>query len=110
MVAHNRIRCLVVSVPVSSDRLNSSGALARDVLPWADPYVAGLIKKLQDEFNMGRMLCWFNPGGQVPHVQVMRSMELFAAKVMPGPERPAWMITGRRCGDGSAGSGPRTLK
>jgi natural product biosynthesis luciferase-like monooxygenase protein len=41
------------------------------------------IKKLQDEFNMGRMLCWFNPGGQVPHVQVMRSMELFAAKVMP---------------------------
>jgi len=29
------------------------------------------------------MLCWFNPGGQVPHVQVMRSMELFAAKVMP---------------------------
>ncbi len=41
------------------------------------------IKKLQDEFNMGRMLCWFNPGGQVPHAQVMRSMELFAAKVMP---------------------------
>src|SRR6476659_6315358 len=56
MVAHNRIRCLVVSVPVSSDRLNSSGALARDVLPWADPYVAGLIKKLQDEVRQERRL------------------------------------------------------
>ena len=28
-------------------------------------------------------LLWFNPGGQVPHKRVMRSMELFAAKVMP---------------------------
>jgi hypothetical protein len=29
---------------------------------------------------MGRVICWFNPGGQVPHQQVMRSMEMFAAK------------------------------
>ena len=28
-------------------------------------------------------LLWFNPGGQVPHKRVMRSMDLFAAKVMP---------------------------
>jgi len=32
---------------------------------------------------MGRLICWFNQGGLVPHAQVMRSMELFAAKVMP---------------------------
>lgn len=56
MVARNRIRCLVVAVPASSDRFasNTRGALARDVLPWADPYVAGLIKKLQDEVRQER--------------------------------------------------------
>jgi alkanesulfonate monooxygenase SsuD/methylene tetrahydromethanopterin reductase-like flavin-dependent oxidoreductase (luciferase family) len=41
------------------------------------------LQQLREEFNMGRLICWFNPGGLVPHVKVMRSMELFAAKVMP---------------------------
>jgi len=43
----------------------------------------GRLHRLREEFNMGRLICWFNQGGLVPHVQVMRSMELFAAKVMP---------------------------
>jgi hypothetical protein len=54
MVAFNRIRCQVVSV--GSDPYVSRGALARDVLPWADPYVAQLIKKLQDEVRFERRL------------------------------------------------------
>ena len=41
------------------------------------------LKQLEEEFHMGRFVCWFNPGGMVPHAQVMRSMELFAAKVIP---------------------------
>lgn len=41
------------------------------------------LKRIQDEFNPGRLICWFNPGGMTPHRQVMRSMELFASKVMP---------------------------
>lgn len=41
------------------------------------------LKQYQQEFGMGRMICWFNPGGMVAHEHVMRSMELFAAKVMP---------------------------
>jgi alkanesulfonate monooxygenase SsuD/methylene tetrahydromethanopterin reductase-like flavin-dependent oxidoreductase (luciferase family) len=41
------------------------------------------LQQLREEFNMGRLICWFNPGGLVPHVKVMHSMELFAAKVMP---------------------------
>jgi len=41
------------------------------------------LKRFQQEFGMGRVICWFNPGGMVPHEQVMRSMELFATKVMP---------------------------
>lgn len=39
--------------------------------------------RLQEEFKMERTICWFNPGGRVPHERVMQSMELFAAKVMP---------------------------
>jgi hypothetical protein len=49
MVARNRIRCTVVAVSSSADRCLSRGAIARDILPWADPYVAQLIKNLQDE-------------------------------------------------------------
>ena len=41
------------------------------------------LKGMEEEFGIGRMICWFNPGGMVPHKQVMRSMELFAEKVMP---------------------------
>jgi natural product biosynthesis luciferase-like monooxygenase protein len=41
------------------------------------------LQRFREEFKMGRLICWFNQGGLVPHVQVMRSMELFAAKVMP---------------------------
>jgi alkanesulfonate monooxygenase SsuD/methylene tetrahydromethanopterin reductase-like flavin-dependent oxidoreductase (luciferase family) len=41
------------------------------------------LQHLREEFNVGRVICWFNIGGMLPHAQVMRSMELFAAKVMP---------------------------
>jgi natural product biosynthesis luciferase-like monooxygenase protein len=41
------------------------------------------LHQLREDFNMGRVIVWFNPGGLVPHARVMRSMELFAAKVIP---------------------------
>ncbi len=41
------------------------------------------LEALRDEFHMGRVIAWFNPGGLLPHTRVMRSMELFAEKVMP---------------------------
>ena len=41
------------------------------------------LSQLREEFGMGRFLCWFNMGGQVPHEQVLRSIRLFADKVMP---------------------------
>ena len=56
MVARNRIRCTVVATGASTEPYVSRGALARDVLPWADPYVAQLIKKLQDEVRFERRL------------------------------------------------------
>jgi hypothetical protein len=56
MVAHNRIHCQVVAIESHTEPSVSRGALARDVLPWADPYVAQLIKKLQDEVRFERRL------------------------------------------------------
>lgn len=41
------------------------------------------LRGFQQEFQMGRLICWFNPGGAIPHTRVMRSMELFATEVMP---------------------------
>jgi hypothetical protein len=56
MVGFNRIRCIVVAVPASENSCTTRGALARDVLPWADPYVAQLIKNLQKEIREERRL------------------------------------------------------
>jgi hypothetical protein len=56
MVARNQILCTVVAVPVPAEFCMSRGAMARDLLPWADPYVAQLIKKLQDEVRHERRM------------------------------------------------------
>jgi hypothetical protein len=56
MTNRNRIRCQVVTIDSNTSAYASRGALARDVLPWADPYVAQLIKKLQDEVRFERRL------------------------------------------------------
>ncbi len=39
--------------------------------------------RVREEFAPGRVICWFNFGGLVPHDRVLRSMELFAERVMP---------------------------
>ena len=54
MVAFNRVRCTVVAVSELQKSGMTRGAIVRDVLPWADPYVAQLIKKLQDEVRLER--------------------------------------------------------
>jgi hypothetical protein len=41
------------------------------------------LRWIQQELNVGRVICFFNMGGMIPHDRVLRSMELFAAKVMP---------------------------
>jgi hypothetical protein len=54
MVAFNKIRCTVVSVSELRKSGLKTGAIVRDVLPWADPYIAQLIQQLQDEVRMDR--------------------------------------------------------
>jgi hypothetical protein len=54
MVAFNRVRCTVLAVSELQQCGMSRGAIVRDVLPWADPYIAQPIKKLQDEVRVER--------------------------------------------------------
>jgi len=56
MVARNRIRCTVVAVDAAGGPWGRRGAIARDLVPWADPYVAQLIQNLQDEVRRERRL------------------------------------------------------
>jgi hypothetical protein len=56
MVAFNRVRCTVIAVSQLDNACLSRGAVAREVLPWADPYIAQLIKNLQDEVREERKL------------------------------------------------------
>ena len=65
MVAFNRIRCTVVTVSELRKSGMKTGAIVRDVLPWADPYVAQLIQKLQDEVRMER-----EQESRVPHNRI----------------------------------------
>jgi alkanesulfonate monooxygenase SsuD/methylene tetrahydromethanopterin reductase-like flavin-dependent oxidoreductase (luciferase family) len=41
------------------------------------------ITEVQQEAAIDQLICWFNPGGLVPHRQVMAAMERFAREVMP---------------------------
>ena len=41
------------------------------------------LQQVREELNPGRVICWFNFGGLIPHEYVLRSMELFSAEVMP---------------------------
>lgn len=54
MVAFNRVRCTVMAIQELQKSGMTRGAIVRDVLPWADPYVAQLIKNLQDEVRTER--------------------------------------------------------
>jgi hypothetical protein len=54
MVAFNRIRSTVLLVSELQETGMTRRAIIRDVLPWADPYVAQLIKRLQDEVRTER--------------------------------------------------------
>jgi alkanesulfonate monooxygenase SsuD/methylene tetrahydromethanopterin reductase-like flavin-dependent oxidoreductase (luciferase family) len=38
---------------------------------------------LREEFHLSELICWFNPGGLIPHETVLTSMSRFAAHVMP---------------------------
>jgi hypothetical protein len=58
MVAINRkrIHCVVLAVPAEAAAWLQRGALAHELVPGADPYVAQLIERLQDEVRHERRM------------------------------------------------------
>jgi hypothetical protein len=46
----------------------------------------GCVERLEayrQALGFGRLVCWFDVGGLLPHTEVVRSMERFAAEVLP---------------------------
>lgn len=41
------------------------------------------INAIYDGARINQLVCWFNPGGRIPHRDVMAAMERFATNVMP---------------------------
>ena len=41
------------------------------------------INWLREEFQLSELICWFNPGGLMPHETVLTSMRRFATQIMP---------------------------
>lgn len=41
------------------------------------------IRWLQEEFPLNELICWFSPGGLLPHETVLISMRRFATHIMP---------------------------
>jgi alkanesulfonate monooxygenase SsuD/methylene tetrahydromethanopterin reductase-like flavin-dependent oxidoreductase (luciferase family) len=63
---------------ITFDKINESMAIfgsSRDCIAKA--------KMLHKELGMKELICWFNPGGLVPHKKVLKAMSRFAAEVMP---------------------------
>ena len=41
------------------------------------------ITEIHENARINQLVCWFNPGGRIPHRDVMAAMERFASKVIP---------------------------
>jgi hypothetical protein len=49
-VRASRIHCQVLEVPVEEEWLPRRSGAVRDLLPWADPYIARLVRRLEDQY------------------------------------------------------------
>ena len=41
------------------------------------------IQRIWETSKINQLVCWFNPGGRMPHRDVLATMERFATKVIP---------------------------
>lgn len=58
--------------------------VSRDMAVFGTPAeCVARIESLHEQLGMQEMLCWFNPGGRVPHQKVLDAMSRFAKEVMP---------------------------
>ena len=58
MVAQNttRVHCIVLEIPATRTAGMSATRLQRELLPWADPYIAGLVERVKSEILAERAL------------------------------------------------------
>jgi hypothetical protein len=56
-----RIRCHVFEVPTPDDWLSRRGGGPRELLPWADPYIAGLMRRLENRYAHPNVRDWSDP-------------------------------------------------
>lgn len=80
MVAPTKIRCAVVTITADDNgmpNINASEFEPRfrpsDLLPWADPYIAGLVRKLQAEVRSERQPTTRQPTTIVEDVATLRA-------------------------------------
>jgi hypothetical protein len=45
------VRCQVLEVPVHDHWVRTADDWPRDLLPWADPYIAQLIRRLEEQYD-----------------------------------------------------------
>ena len=48
-----RIHCQVLEVPAQEDWLPRRSPGPRDLLPWADPYISSLVRRLEERYAAG---------------------------------------------------------
>ena len=78
LIRANRTRSLRGISDLTYDRVYE------DFAAIGDP--AQVVEKLQllrDRYQNQEFMCWFNPGGLIPHKEVEKSMRLFSEEVMP---------------------------
>ena len=63
---------------ITFDKINESMAIFGSSQECIDK-----AKMLHKELGMKELICWFNPGGLVPHEKVQKAMSRFAAEIMP---------------------------
>jgi hypothetical protein len=79
MVAVNKkkVRCVVLAISGDTEGWTSRGAMVQELVPGADPYVAMLIKRLQDEVREER------------HAEELERRERLMAAIEPVADSPA---------------------
>jgi hypothetical protein len=79
MVAVNKkkIHCVVLAISADAEGWTSRGAMVQELVPGADPYVAQLIKRLQDEVRQER------------RVEELQRRERLMAAIEPAAGSPA---------------------
>ncbi len=51
-MSYGRVRCQVIETPVSEGWLPSGQDWPRDLLPWADPYIATIMVRLERRYDL----------------------------------------------------------